>query len=100
MAKPLGRTLHGDPNLGVLTAPQQPTPGKFRVSSVAGFEPRTMCHLLGPHFPVFALTNWATLAVKKKKKTWKAALLCLFWTLWPRRNKTYDNYESMGQTIN
>ena len=48
------RTLHGDPNLRVLTTLQQPTLGKFRVSSVAGFKPRTMCHLLGPHFPVFS----------------------------------------------
>ena len=55
------RNFHGDQNLEVLTAPQQPTLGKLRVSSVVGFEPRTMCHLLGPHFPVFALTNWATL---------------------------------------
>ena len=33
------------------------------VSSVAEFKPRIMCHLLGPHFLVFALTkeidpNW------------------------------------------
>ena len=56
------RTLHGDPNLKVLTAPQQPIPSKFRVSSVARFKPKTMCHLLRPHFPVFTLTNWATLA--------------------------------------
>lgn len=54
--------LHGDPNFRVLTAPQQPAPGKFRVSSVAGFELRIMCHLLEPHFPVFALTNWAILS--------------------------------------
>ena len=44
------RTLHGDPNLEVLTALQQPVPGQFRVSSVVVFEPRTMCHLLGLHF--------------------------------------------------
>ena len=56
------RTLHGDPNLGVLTTPRQPTPSKFKVSSVTTFEPKTMCHLLGLHFLVFALTNWATLA--------------------------------------
>ena len=55
------RTLHGDPNLEVLTIPQQLAPSKFRVSSVAKFEPKTMCHLLGLHFLVFALTNWATL---------------------------------------
>ena len=64
MAKPLGtfhgqtfRTLHRDPNLRVLTALQQPVPSKFKISSVAGFKSRTMCHLLGPHFPVFSLTN-------------------------------------------
>ena len=45
----------------MLTAPQQPVPGKFKVSLVIGFEPRIMCHLLGLHFPVFKLTNWATL---------------------------------------
>ena len=55
------RTLHGDPNLGVLTAPEQPTFGKFMVLSVAGVELRTMCHLLGPYFLVFAFTNWTTL---------------------------------------
>ena len=55
------RTFHGDPNLGVPTVPQQPPLGKFRVSSMARFKPKTMCHLLGPHFPMFALTNWATL---------------------------------------
>ena len=56
------KTLHGDPNLRVLTAPQQPVQGKFGELSVTGFEPRTMCHLLGPHFLVFTLTNLATLA--------------------------------------
>lgn len=55
------RTFHEDTNLRVLTAPQQPVPAKFKVSSVIGFEPRIMCHLLGLHFPVFKLTNWATL---------------------------------------
>ena len=56
------RTLYGDPNLGVLAASQQLEPGKFRGSSMVEFKLRTMCHLLGPHFLVFALTNWATLA--------------------------------------
>ena len=51
------RTLHGDPNLEVLTAPQQLARGKFRVSSVARFKPRMMCHLLEPYFLVFTLTN-------------------------------------------
>ena len=55
------RTLHGDPNLEMLTTPQQPALVKFKVSSMARFKPKTMCHLLGPHFPMFALTNWATL---------------------------------------
>ena len=50
MAKPLGLSMGTeDPNLGELTAPQQSTSYKFRVSSVVGFEPRTMCHLLGYH---------------------------------------------------
>ncbi|RVW27518.1 hypothetical protein CK203_052206 [Vitis vinifera] len=53
------RTLHGDPKLEVLIASQQPTSGKFRVSFVTGFESKTMCHLLGPHFLVFTLINWA-----------------------------------------
>ena len=59
MAKPLGLSMGVPKPRGV----DLPTiPGKFRVSLVVGFKPRTMCHLLGPHFPVFALTNWATLA--------------------------------------
>ena len=32
------RTLHEDPNLGVLTTPQQSIPGKLRVSLAAGFK--------------------------------------------------------------
>ena len=55
------RTLHGDPNLGVLTTLEQPTSGRFMVLSMAGVELRTMCHLLGPYFLVFAFTNWTTL---------------------------------------
>ena len=58
------KTLHGDPNLGVLTTSQQLAPGKFKVSLVVEFKPKTMYHLLGPHFPVFTLTNWATLVGK------------------------------------
>ena len=58
MAKP----VHGNPNLGVLTAPQQLAPGKFKVSSIARFKPKIMCHLLRPHLLVVAQTNWATLA--------------------------------------
>ena len=50
-------TFHGDPNLRVLTALQQPASGKFRISSVARFEPRTMCYLLGPHFPLYSSGN-------------------------------------------
>ena len=38
MAKLLGLSI-GDPNLRVLTAPQQPTPGKFKVLLVVGFKP-------------------------------------------------------------
>ena len=55
------RTFHGDPNLGVPTVPQQPPLGKFRVSSMARFELRTMCHLLRPCFLEFALTYYATI---------------------------------------
>ena len=51
------RTLHGDLNLRALTALQLPASGKFRVSSVARFEPRTMCYLLGPHFPLYSSGN-------------------------------------------
>ena len=47
------KTLHGNPNLGVLTGSQQSAPGKFKVSLVAKFEPRTICRLLGPHFQIF-----------------------------------------------
>ena len=43
--------IYMDPNLEVLIVLQQPTPSKFKVSSVVGFEPRTMWHLPGPHFP-------------------------------------------------
>ena len=48
------RTLHGDPNLGMLTVLQQPAPSKFKVSSMTGFEPWTMWtfhnhSLLTPH---------------------------------------------------
>ena len=50
------RTLYGDLNL------EQQPPGKFRVSSITRFEPKTMCHLVGPHFPMFAPPNWVTLA--------------------------------------
>ena len=37
---------------------------------------------------------------KKRKKAWKVALLCLFWTLWWEKNRrALDNYESMDQAI-
>ena len=58
MAKPLGLFI-GTQTWGA-NSPQQPTSGKFKISSVIGFKPRTMCHLLEPHFLVFALANWAT----------------------------------------
>ena len=61
------RTLHGDPNFRVLTTPQQPTPSKFKVSSMVRFELKTIHHLLGLHFSVFALTNWATTLVGPNK---------------------------------
>ena len=61
MAKPL-ELFMGIQTLGCLTTPQQSAPNKFKVSSVAGFKPRTMYQLLGLHFPVFTLTNWITLA--------------------------------------
>ena len=61
------RTLHGDPNFRVLTTPQQPTPSKFKVSSMVRFELKTIYHLLGLHFSVFALTNWATTLVGPNK---------------------------------
>lgn len=57
------RTLHGDPNLGMLIVSQQPILSKFMVLSISRFKPKTMCHLLGPNFLVFALTNWAKLRV-------------------------------------
>ena len=61
MAKPL-ELFMGIQTLGCLTTPQQSAPNKFKVSSVAGFKPRTMYQLLGLHFPVFTLTNWIALA--------------------------------------
>ena len=37
---------------------------------------------------------------KKRKKAWKAALLCMFWALWRERNRrAFDNFESTDQTI-
>ena len=37
---------------------------------------------------------------KKRKKTWKVALLFLFWTIWRERNRrTFDICESLVQTI-
>ena len=36
----------------------------------------------------------------EKKKAWKVAPLCLFWTFWRERNrKVFDNCESMDQTL-
>ena len=41
-----------------------------------------------------------TFVGKKRKKAWKVALLCLFWTLWWEKNRrALDNYESMDQAI-
>ena len=74
MAKPLGLSME-DPNIGVLTAQQQPAPDKFRISLVAKFEPKTMCLLLGPYFLVFALTNWATLVGNSMFTTFKFQIL-------------------------
>ena len=59
MVKPLGLSM--EIQTSGLISLQQLVLGKFRVSSVARFELRIMYHLLRPHFPVFALTNWATL---------------------------------------
>ena len=37
---------------------------------------------------------------KKRKKTWMAAPLCLFWTLWRERNRAvFDNGVTNAQKI-
>ena len=37
---------------------------------------------------------------KKRKKIWLAAPLCLFWTLWPSRNRlVFENEVSFVQRI-
>ena len=47
------------------------------------------------------LLSWCRIFVgKKRKKAWKAALLCLFWTIWRERNRrAFDNCETMDQLI-
>ena len=40
------------------------------------------------------------MAKKKRKKTWKVVMLCVFWTTWRERNRrVFDNCESIDQTI-
>ena len=47
------------------------------------------------------LLSWhETFVGKKRKKAWKVAPLCLFWTLWRERNRrAFHNYESIDQAI-
>ena len=47
------------------------------------------------------LLSWCGSPVgKKKKKAWKVAPLCVFWTLWRERNRrAFNNCECLDQTI-
>ena len=47
------------------------------------------------------LLSWCGISVgKKRKKAWKAAPLCLFWTILREINRrAFDNCESMGHLI-
>ena len=47
------------------------------------------------------LLSWhGTFVGKKRKKAWKVAPLCPFWTFWWERNRrAFYNYESMDQVI-
>ena len=39
-------------------------------------------------------------AGKKRKKAWKAAPLCLFWTLWKERNRrAFEDFELIDHVI-
>ena len=44
--------------------------------------------------------TWVFCGGKNRKKTWRAALLCLLWTLWKERNKmTSNDVEQSEQAI-
>ena len=47
------------------------------------------------------LLSWNSCSVgKKKKKAWKVAPLCIFWSIWKERNRrAFEDRESSYQTI-
>ena len=47
------------------------------------------------------LVSWAGSFIgKKRKKAWKVAPLCLFWSVWRERNRRiFESCESLDQTI-
>ena len=55
---------------------------------------------IGRVFPFLVrqvLVAWQGIRVGKKlKKVWRAALLCLFWTVWRERNRVAFDYEAFS----
>ena len=47
------------------------------------------------------LLNWHDVFVgKKREKAWRAALLCLMWTLWKERNeRAFNDIEQLDQAL-
>ena len=47
------------------------------------------------------LLSWGGSFVgRKRKKDWKVAALCIFWTIWRERNRrAFENCESLDQTF-
>ena len=47
------------------------------------------------------LLSWNSCSVgKKRKRAWKVAPLCIFWSIWKERNRrTFEDKESSDQTI-
>ena len=47
------------------------------------------------------LLSWNSCSVdKKRKKAWKVAPLCIFWSIWKERNgRAFEDRESSDQTI-
>ena len=36
---------------------------------------------------------------RKRKKVWRAASFCLFWTIWKERNRSFENMELSIQRL-
>ena len=47
------------------------------------------------------LLSWNGVPIgKKRKKAWKVAPLCIFWSIWRERNRrTFEDRESLDQTF-